>query len=146
MNDGAEPDPWAVYTSTPNILHPHLCQLPFTLFGVEGQINQDKRLLFTLTGLSRTNYFWKSDSAVSPVPAAEPKGPQASTPLSSLFFRFFTPSHRGFALRGNYGMLKARVQVFDLRLKLAFAYAAPWIVKWSFIRLFHLPNNIVLIS
>lgn len=57
MSDGAEPDPRAVYTSTPNILHPHLCQLPFTLFGVEGQINQDKRLLFTLTGLSWTNYF-----------------------------------------------------------------------------------------
>lgn len=36
MSDGVEPDPGAVYTSTPNILPPHLCHLPFTLFSVDG--------------------------------------------------------------------------------------------------------------
>lgn len=60
------------------------------------------------------------------VPATESKGPGAFAPPLAIF-RFLARFHRAFALRGNYGMLKARVQVFDLKPKLAFTYAAPWI-------------------
>src|SRR4029434_10951356 len=53
-----------VFTQEPHthILHSPLCHLPFTLPGADGQINQDKRFLFTLAVLARTNESFQSQT------------------------------------------------------------------------------------